>query len=181
MNKSKSCFIIFFYNIFSCAIFIVLFIQKTTKTQTGSTITNTDGNSNNSQSLDAEKGSALNLSINNIHKDNSDDYLFLGIDERENQYKFQGRTDTIILYHAGVNGVDALISIPRDTKVELEGRGTNKINAAFEFGGPDMISDEIYKLTDIGVDKIMIVNFAGFIKNNRCSGWCKHYNHGTFS
>ena len=164
MNKSRSCFIIFFIIFLVAVIFVVLFIQKSTKTQTGSTILNTEGTSNTSQSLDAEKGSTLNLSINNIHKDNSDDYLFLGIDERENQYKFQGRTDTIILYHAGVNGVDALISIPRDTKVELEGHGTNKINAAFEFGGPDMISDEIYKLTDIGVDKIMIVNFAGFKK-----------------
>ena len=164
MNKTRGCFIIFLIIFLVAAIFVVLFIQKTTKTQTGSTILNNDSNSNTSQSLNSDKDSNLDLSINNIHKDNSDDYLFLGIDERENQNKFQGRTDTIILYHAGANGIDALISIPRDTKVELDGHGTNKINAAYEFGGPDMISDEIYKLTDIGVDKIMIANFAGFKK-----------------
>ena len=164
MNKTKGCFIVFFIIFLIVAIFIVFFIQKTPKTQTVSTITNAEDKSNNSKSADAGANSNLDLSINNIYKDNSDDYLFLGIDERENQNKFQGRTDTIIIYHAGSNGVDALISIPRDTKVELEGHGTNKINAAYEYGGPDMISDEIYKLTSIGVDRIMIVNFAGFIK-----------------
>jgi polyisoprenyl-teichoic acid--peptidoglycan teichoic acid transferase len=157
MNKARGCFIIFLIIFLIAAIFIVFFIQKSPKTDTGSSIANNDSNSSNS-------GSALDLSINNIHKDNSYDYLFLGIDERENQNKFQGRTDTIILYHAGNNGVDALISIPRDTKVELKGHGTNKINAAYEFGGPGMINDEIFKLTGIGTDKIMIVNFAGFKK-----------------
>ena len=164
MNKARGCFITFLIIFLVVVIFIVFFVQKTTKTPTGSTIVSADDTSNTSKSLDSIQKSVLNLSINNIHKDDSDDYLFLGIDERENQDKFQGRTDTIIIYHAGSNGVDALISIPRDTKVELEEHGTNKINAAYEFGGPDVISDEIYKLTDIGVDKIMIVNFAGFKK-----------------
>lgn len=141
MNKARGCFIFFFIIFLISAIFIIFYLQKTPDTDTGST---------------------LDLSFDNIYKDSSDDYLFLGIDERENQNKFQGLTDTIIIYHAGSNGIDALISIPRDTKVELKDHGTNKINAAYEFGGPQMINDEIFELTDIGVDKIMIVNFAGF-------------------
>jgi LCP family protein required for cell wall assembly len=142
MKKARGCFIFFFIIFLIAAIFIIFYLQKTPATDTNST---------------------LDLSIDNTYKDNSDDYLFLGIDERENQDKFQGRTDTILLYHAGSNGIDGLISIPRDTKVELKDHGTNKINAAYEFGGPEMINEEIYKLTDIGIDKIMIVNFAGFI------------------
>jgi len=141
MNKTRGCFIFFFIIFLIAAIFIIFFLQKTPNTVTDST---------------------LDLSISNTYEDNSDDYLFLGIDERENQNKFQGRTDTIIIYHAGSNGVDALISIPRDTKVELKDHGTSKINAAYEYGGPEMINEEIYELTDIGIDKIMIVNFAGF-------------------
>ncbi len=164
MNKTRSCFIVFLIIFLAAVIFFVFFIQKNSKEKTDSLIISIDGVADNSKSLNASSDSAMDLTINNIYKDNSDDYLFLGIDERENQNKFQGRTDTIIIYHAGSNGVDGLISVPRDTKVELEGHGTNKINAAYEFGGPDMISDEIYKLTDIGIDKIMIVNFAGFIK-----------------
>lgn len=141
MNKARGCFIFFFIIFLIASIFIIFYLQKTPDTDTGST---------------------LDLSMDNIYKDSADDYLFLGIDERENQNKFQGLTDTIIIYHAGSNGIDALISIPRDTKVDLKDRGTNKINAAYEFGGPQMINDEIFELTDIGVDKIMIVNFAGF-------------------
>ena len=141
MNKTRGCFIFFFIIFLIAAIFIIFFLQKTPNTDTDST---------------------LDLSISNTYEDSSDDYLFLGIDERENQNKFQGLTDTIIIYHAGSNGVDALISVPRDTKVELKDHGTNKINAAYEFGGSDMINEEIYELTDIGLDKIMIVNFAGF-------------------
>jgi len=141
MNKTRGCFIFFFIIFLIAAIFIIFFLQKTPNTNTDST---------------------LDLSISNTYEDNSDDYLFLGIDERENQNKFQGLTDTIIIYHAGSNGVDALISIPRDTKVELKDHGTNKINAAYEFGGTEMINEKIYELTDIGIDKIMIVNFAGF-------------------
>src|SRR5450830_595862 len=164
MNKTKGCFIVFIIIFLIAVIFLVFFIQKTPKTDTGSTVAGTTSGSKDSTSDNAKTGTSLNLSINNIYRDNSADYLFLGIDERENQDKFQGRTDTIILYHLGSNGVDALISLPRDTLVELKGHGTNKINAAYEFGGADMISDEIYKLTDIGVDKIMLVNFAGFKK-----------------
>lgn len=164
MNKTKGCFIVFIIIFLIAVIFLVFFIQKTPKTDTGSTVAGTTSGSKDSTSDNAKTGTSLNLSINNIYRDNSADYLFLGIDERENQDKFQGRTDTIILYHLGSNGVDALISLPRDTLVELKGHGTNKINAAYEFGGADMISDEIYKLTDIGVDKIMQVNFAGFKK-----------------
>ncbi len=164
MNKTKGCFIFFIIIFLIAVIFLVFFIQKTPKTDTGSTVAGTTSGSKDSTSDNAKTGTSLNLSINNIYRDNSADYLFLGIDERENQNKFQGRTDTIILYHLGSNGVDALISLPRDTLVKLKGHGTNKINAAYEFGGADMISDEIYKLTDIGVDKIMLVNFAGFKK-----------------
>jgi len=164
MNKTKGCFIVFIIIFLIAVIFLVFFIQKTPKTDTGSTVAGTTSGSKDSTSDNAKTGTSLNLSINNIYRDNSADYLFLGIDEKENQDKFKGRTDTIILYHLGSNGVDALISLPRDTLVELKGHGTNKINAAYEFGGADMISDEIYKLTDIGVDKIMLVNFAGFKK-----------------
>ncbi|MCE5329322.1 LCP family protein [bacterium] len=160
MNKTRGCFIAFIILILVAVIFILFFIQETPKTDI--TGTNTVVSEQDSSSEAGNSTTSLNLTIDNIHKDNSADYLFLGIDERENQDKFNGRTDAIIVYHMGSNGIDALISIPRDTKVELENHGTGKINAAYEYGGADMISEEIFKLTGIGIDKVMIVNFAGF-------------------
>jgi len=95
--------------------------------------------------------------------ENGKDILILGIDEREESNDFKGRTDTIIIYHINRWGKkDSLISIPRDTRVQLEGYGWNKINAAYVYGGEEMIKQEIDKLTGIGIGKVMIANFNGF-------------------
>jgi len=91
------------------------------------------------------------------------DILILGLDEREETNEFKGLTDTIIIYHiTGSGNEDYLISIPRDIRVDLDGYGWNKINAAYKYGGGDMIKGEIYNLTGIYVDKIMVSNFNGF-------------------
>jgi len=89
--------------------------------------------------------------------------LFLGVDEREGSSEFRGRTDTILVFHiAGWGQKDSLISIPRDTRVNLEGHGYNKINAAYVYGGKEMLIGEIHKLTGIRIDKTMLMNFDGF-------------------
>jgi len=94
---------------------------------------------------------------------NGKDILFLGVDEREESNDFKGLTDTIIIYHISSWGKkDSLISIPRDTRVQLEEYGWNKINAAYKFGGEEMIKQEIYELTDIEIDRVMVINFNGF-------------------
>lgn len=91
------------------------------------------------------------------------DILLLGMDEREESNEFNSLTDTIIIYHVSSWGKkDSLISIPRDTRVELEGHGWNKINAAYEYGGAEMIKQEIYELTGIEIDRVMVANFNGF-------------------
>ncbi|MGM0366425.1 MAG: LCP family protein [Actinomycetota bacterium] len=89
-------------------------------------------------------------------------FLFLGVDDRE-ETEFQGRTDTILILHiAGWGRKDSLLSIPRDTRVNLEGHGYNKINAAYVYGGKKMLIDEIHKLTGISIDRTMLLNFEGF-------------------
>lgn len=86
--------------------------------------------------------------------------LILGIDKREGSSEL---TDTIIIYHISKWGEkDSLISIPRDTRVYLDGYGWNKINASYLYGGEEMIKNEIYKLTGIETDKFIIIDFSGF-------------------
>jgi LCP family protein required for cell wall assembly len=46
------------------------------------------------------------------------------------------RTDTIMLLHTG-DGPNLLMSIPRDSQVEIPGHGTSKINAAYAYGAAD--------------------------------------------
>ncbi len=92
----------------------------------------------------------------------SRNFLFLGVDDREGD-EFRGRTDTILILHiAGFGRKDSLISVPRDIRVHLEGHGYNKINAAYVFGGKEMLIDEIYQLTGISIDRTMVLNFEGF-------------------
>lgn len=62
--------------------------------------------------------------------------LLLGVDERSGD---RGRSDTIILMSLNPR-TDSMImmSIPRDTYVNIPGRGMDKINHAYAFGGVDL-------------------------------------------
>ncbi|MCW2748495.1 MAG: LytR family transcriptional regulator [Nocardioidaceae bacterium] len=74
----------------------------------------------------------------------------------------RGRTDTIMLMHVG-SGPTLLMSIPRDSLVSIPGRGTTKINAAYAFGGPELLVRTIEKNTGIRVDNYIEVGFGGFV------------------
>ncbi|MEP6631415.1 MAG: LCP family protein, partial [Lapillicoccus sp.] len=102
-------------------------------------------------------------------------YLLVGSDGREGltpaqQQQLNGgggdigqRTDSIILVHVPASGGKAsLISIPRDSYVPIPGRGSNKINAAFAFGGPKLLTQTIEQNTGIYLDGYLEIGFAGF-------------------
>ena len=74
------------------------------------------------------------------------------------------RTDSIILvYVPSGGGKSALISIPRDSYVPIPGHGSNKINAAFAFGGPKLLVETVEQVTDLRIDGYLEVGFAGFV------------------
>ncbi len=72
------------------------------------------------------------------------------------------RTDTILLLHTGA-GPNLLMSIPRDSNVEVPGYGTDKINAAFAYGGPRLLTQTIENETGIRVDEYVEIGFGGFV------------------
>lgn len=97
-------------------------------------------------------------------------YLVVGSDSRENLPDdlegsfgdFAGeRADVIILMQVVDDSVQ-ILSIPRDLKVDIPGHGTNKINAAYAFGGPDLLVETVSASTGIGIDHYMEVDFGGF-------------------
>lgn len=75
----------------------------------------------------------------------------------------EGRTDTIMLLHVGA-GPTLLMSIPRDSMVDIPGNGTTKINAAYAFGGPQLLVQTIENNTGIRVDDYIEVGFGGLVK-----------------
>lgn len=73
------------------------------------------------------------------------------------------RTDAIMLVHIPADRKGAfVVSIPRDSWVEVPGHGDNKINAGFSFGGPTLMVETVEKLTDVRIDHIVIADFEGF-------------------
>ena len=98
-------------------------------------------------------------------------YLIVGSDSRENlpddlnQGNFGdfagARADVIILAQV-VDGRRQLLSIPRDLRVEIPGQGVNKVNAAYAFGGPDLLVDTVANATGIRPNHYLEVEFGGF-------------------
>ncbi len=87
-------------------------------------------------------------------------YLVVGSDARAG---LAGRrTDTIMLLHTG-SGPNVLMSIPRDSLVEVPGHGVTKINAAFAYGGPRLLTRTIEGSTGIRVDDYVEIGFTGFV------------------
>lgn len=86
--------------------------------------------------------------------------LLLGSDSRNDGEP--ARTDTIMLARVDpLADKVTLVSIPRDTKVELEGHGTQKINAAYAFGGVTGITSAVGSLTNVNISQVALIDFDG--------------------
>jgi LCP family protein required for cell wall assembly len=60
-------------------------------------------------------------------------------------------------------GKPALISVPRDSYVAIPGKGRNKINAAYAFGGPELLVRTVENNTGLRVDSYVEIGFGGFV------------------
>ena len=100
-------------------------------------------------------------------------YLLVGSDSREGLSaeerrklgtgKAEGRrTDTIMLLHTGA-GPNLLLSIPRDSIVDVPGYGSEKINAAYAFEGPELLVKTLESETGIRIDNYVEIGFGGFV------------------
>jgi len=71
------------------------------------------------------------------------------------------RSDTIMLLHVPRSGPTALISLPRDTYVDIPGHGPGKLNAAYAYGGPALLVSTVEQLTGMHVDHFVEVGLGG--------------------
>ncbi|MGG1679367.1 LytR family transcriptional regulator [Neobacillus sp. NRS-1170] len=87
--------------------------------------------------------------------------LMLGVDERKGD---KGRSDTIIVLAVNPNNNSVkMLSIPRDTRTEIIGKGKeDKINHAYAFGGVPMSMATVENFLDIPIDYYMKINMEGF-------------------
>ncbi|HEY4017990.1 MAG TPA: LCP family protein [Pseudonocardiaceae bacterium] len=74
-----------------------------------------------------------------------------------------GRTDTIILLHLPDNSTKpTMVSLLRDSYVNIPGHGKNKINAAYAFGGPSLLVQTVELATGLRVDHYAEIGLGGF-------------------
>lgn len=90
-------------------------------------------------------------------------FLLLGSDKRWSIKEDPGRSDTIMVLRINPQKKIAyLISFPRDSRVDIPGHGKKKINAAYQYGGPDLMIQTIHQLTGLEINHFAVVDFDGF-------------------
>ena len=89
--------------------------------------------------------------------------LILGRDSRDTEGE-RGRTDTImLLYLDPEKAAGSLLSIPRDTLVEIPGYGEDKINAAYAYGGEELTIRTIQEFIGAEINHYITLDFQGFV------------------
>ncbi|MGY3715205.1 LCP family glycopolymer transferase [Sutcliffiella cohnii] len=89
--------------------------------------------------------------------------LLIGIDKSEGSVE-RGRSDSLMVLTVNPDDESMkMVSIPRDTRTEIIGRGTqDKINHAHAFGGVEMAIPTVENFLDIPIDYYIKVNMQGF-------------------
>ena len=126
------------------------------------------------QSMLINKNDSVYDALDNTKKGKGDPFytLLIGVDSSEDREKdddFGGayRADTIIL--ARVDPDDqriTLVSIHRDTLVDLSqygGTGNDKINAAYAYGGRELMVQQVSKLAGVPISHYAEINFDGMV------------------
>ncbi len=86
--------------------------------------------------------------------------IILGVDRREDDV---GRSDTLMV--ASIREEDekgALLSVPRDTRVAIEGHGYEKINHAYAYGGHKLSQSTVEKLLGVPIDRYILIDTKAF-------------------
>ena len=91
--------------------------------------------------------------------------LLIGQDKRPNQ-EIRQRSDTMIICSINKrNGKITLVSLMRDMYVPIPGYDDNRINAAYAFGGMELLDQTIEKNFGVHIDGNIEVDFEGFINS----------------
>jgi LCP family protein required for cell wall assembly len=95
-------------------------------------------------------------------------FLLVGSDTRGETLAGEdpdGRSDAIMIARFAADRRHAqLISIPRDSWVDIPGHGKNKINASYAFGGPSLLIQTVEQLTQVRIDHYVAIDFDGIIQ-----------------
>ena len=84
--------------------------------------------------------------------------MLIGVDTRDSE--FEGRSDSMILIHVNPETKKIIAtSFLRDMYVNIPGYGGNRLNAAYVFGGPELLFDTISDNFGIEIEDYVTLNF----------------------
>ena len=119
---------------------------------------------NSALSFDNEEDAqALREALAPVENENDPFYvMLLGSDARGDE---ASRSDVNILLRVDPGkGQLTMVSIPRDTKVEIEGHGTQKINAAYAFGGAPLAVKTMSDFTGVPISHYAEIHFNELVQ-----------------
>lgn len=101
---------------------------------------------------------------NGIMLSNPSNILVLGADNgSKSRQGAVARSDSIMIVHTDPDEHRmALLSIPRDLRVDIPGHGEDKINAAFAYGGPTLAIKTVQSVTGLPINHVVVVDFGTF-------------------
>jgi LCP family protein required for cell wall assembly len=123
--------------------------------------------------LDSQLERTQAQSPNQIANTAGTNWLLVGSDSREgftdeeaNRLGTGGdigskRTDTIMVLHIPNAGKATLVSLPRDSYVQIPGYGQDKINAAFTYGGAPLLAQTVEQNTGLRIDHYAEIGMGG--------------------
>jgi len=104
---------------------------------------------------------AVALSATDMSEDGVTNILLIGSDSRTSEE--EGRSDAMILLSiSNKTRSIQMISLLRDMYVEIPGHEGNRLNAAYAFGGPELLLETVSRNLDIEVNRYVVVNFQAF-------------------
>lgn len=101
--------------------------------------------------------------------------LLVGVDKRDNLSRQQQnqlhlgreagqRSDTMMVLHLSEDHKKVtVVSLPRDSWTDIPGKGTHKINSAYQFGGARLAVRTVEQATGLRINHYVEVNVLGFI------------------
>lgn len=90
--------------------------------------------------------------------------LVMGVDSIGGK-EIRRRSDTIMVFFVDRSSKKAaVLSIPRDSRVDIPGFGLDKINHAYAYGGLDLAKATVETLLEHPIDYYVTVDFEGFVK-----------------
>ena len=87
--------------------------------------------------------------------------LLVGLDTQGNQ----GLADSIVLaFFNPQEETVGLLSIPRDSRVQIPGHGWDKINHSYSYGGVNLLKETLVNLTNVTINYYVVFNFNSFAR-----------------